>query len=147
MPRRRDDDETRAFEPYDGPPYDIADAFDPELSPEPPPDEAIQRFVEEYEIITTIRPRGAGAGSLPAAPVASRELPAILPQAILPPPPPPRVLAPPAVPHPDPIPGIIPAGSICTLSGASGVGKTALIAGCYDASVDHRGATMTSRTP
>jgi hypothetical protein len=30
---------------------------------------------------------------------------------------------------PDPIPGIIPFGSICTLAGASGVGKTALYAG------------------
>src|SRR5229473_2041526 len=34
-------------------------------------------------------------------------------------------------PYPDPLPGIIPFGSICLMSGASGVGKTILKAGWF----------------
>lgn len=34
--------------------------------------------------------------------------------------------------YPDPIPGVIPFGTICTLAGASGVGKNAMISGWVD---------------
>lgn len=44
-------------------------------------------------------------------------------------PPAPPTLVQPVQPYPDPIPGVMPFGSITTFAGASGVGKTALYAG------------------
>lgn len=70
---------------------------------------------EQFEIVSTIvrRPPGRRISDAVLTP-----LPAARP-----------VLAPPLVPHKDPIPHILPHGSIATLSGASGVGKTAWTAG------------------
>lgn len=76
---------------------------------------------DQFEVVSTVirrAPRRLGRRQTdpPANPApALNSVPAPLPQ--------------PATPHLDPIPHILPHGSIATLSGASGVGKTAFLAG------------------
>lgn len=81
-----------------------------------PPHDDSEEFHQQFEII--VRPRPS-----------SRLRPSPLP----PPQTPRTALAPPLVPFPDPIPHIMPHGSISTLSGASGVGKTCWLAGLIKA--------------
>lgn len=90
----------------------------------------VEQFLDRFEIVVRPRLDAPGGVTPTGAPPPFAHPPAPpAPAQIIPPPPPPVALEPPAVPHPDPLPGIIPAGSVCTISGASGVGKTALLAG------------------
>lgn len=77
---------------------------------------------EEFEVVSTVVRRPARAPRSGVDRRAVVDLPPALP-------PPRQALPAPATPHTDPIPDILPHGSIATLSGASGVGKTALVAG------------------
>lgn len=121
MRRDHDDDD-------DTDPLDYALSHDPDA---PAQSDFLERFGDAYEVVkttTTIRrgPRRAGRRRVDDAPSDSTlagaatapSLPSLRP-----------ALPAPATPHPDPIPHVMPHGSISTLSGASGVGKTALLAG------------------